>query len=277
MGPVAVVTEVNPDPSDGPLRALHVLEVLAGMAQPAGLDAILQATGLSRSKAYRSLRFLQDAGFVDHVGRSGYRVGSRSLALATLVGPRPALLIAARPVLRWLADVASASATLNLRSGSHRVLVLGAEARDRPASDRFAVGERAPLTSGASGLSILAHLPAEEVDAVMAGRPRRTRRPSASVLAEIRDQGYAITFSANHRGISGISTALLAPADGYPLGSLSVGGAAKRLPEATLRDLGAPLRRAAKKLGPELARLLGPESHGRLKALDVTIQDFVDE
>lgn len=247
------------------------------MAQPAGLDAILAATGLSRSKAYRSLRVLEDAGFVDHVGRAGYRVGSRSLALATLVGPRPALLVAARPVLRWLADVGSASVTLNLRSGSHRVLVLGAEARDRPASDRFNIGERAPLTSGASGLSILAHLPVDEAETIIAGRPPRTRRPSAPRLAEIRDQGYAITFSSNHRGISGISTALLAPADGHPLGSLSLGGAAKRFPEATLRQLGPPLRKAAKELAPDLARLLGPDSRGRLEALDVTIQDFVDE
>lgn len=89
--------------SAGPLRALRVLEALAGMQQPASLPAIVLATGLSRTKAYRALRVLQDNGFIDHLGHGGYRLGSRSVALASLIGPRPALLRCAYPLLRRLA------------------------------------------------------------------------------------------------------------------------------------------------------------------------------
>ncbi len=263
--------QASADSSDGPLRAVRVLEALAGMEQPAQLHQVLVATGLSKSKAYRSLRFLQEAGFIDHVGRDGYRIGSRSLALASLIGPRPALLVAARPILRWLTEVASETAVLNLRSGSHRVLVLGVEARDQPIRGAVQVGERAPLTSGASGLSILAHLPAEETDAIMRSRPRRERKPNEVALAKIRKDGYSMTFSDNHVGINGIAAPLLT-GDGYPLGSIGLGGAEGRLPEAKLRQLSVPLRRACKKLAPDLAKLLGPNSSTRLAALDVTIR-----
>lgn len=74
---------------DSALRAMRVLEALAGMEQPAGLLTIAAAVNLSKTRAYRVLRSLQDHGYVDHADRNGYRIGSRSLALASLIGPRP--------------------------------------------------------------------------------------------------------------------------------------------------------------------------------------------
>lgn len=93
--------DVDQDARDphGPMRTLHVLEALAGMEQPASLSTIATSMNLTKSKAYRALRALQDQGFIDHAGRSGYRLGSRSIALASLIGPRRAVLRTARPVL----------------------------------------------------------------------------------------------------------------------------------------------------------------------------------
>src|SRR3984957_17331208 len=105
---------------DGHIRALRVLETLAGLEQPASLPTIAGEAQLTKTKAYRILRGLQDHGFVDHVGRSGYRIGSRAVALASLIGPRPALLRAARPVLAKLAAEASGKGTLH-RSEERRV------------------------------------------------------------------------------------------------------------------------------------------------------------
>jgi IclR family acetate operon transcriptional repressor len=264
------------DPSEGPLRSVRVLEALAGMEQPASLDVIIEKTGLTKSKAFRSLAFLQDAGFVDHVGRLGYRIGSRSLALATLMGPRPALLRTARPVMRWLADLTSESATLHLRSGNYRVLVVGAEARGERPLGTILIGERAPLTSGCSGTVILAHLPSNEIVTVVKSRPRRERRPTSSQLAAIREEGYALSFSDNHAGMNGIAAPLISPSDHFPLGSIAIAGAESRLPEMALRQLSEPLKKACKQLAPQLARMVGPSSSQRLASLDVSIQDFLD-
>lgn len=258
-------------------RSLRVLEALAGMEQPAALLAVAQATGLSKANAYRALRSLQDEGYVDHLGRRGYRIGSRSIALASLIGPRPALLQRARPVLSRLAAEARETATLHLRSGDHRVLVLGTQAAPDPQGRRVHVGERAPLTSGCSGRAILAHLPAEQARKIIATYAADGRRAGAEQdLHAVRAVGYAMSFSENHPHLNGIGKALLDPDDGYPLGSITIAGPDERLPEQTLRRLAAPLSAACEQLAPRLATVIGPNSSVRLESLDVTIQDFIE-
>lgn len=259
------------------LRAMHVLELLATMEQPASLLAVAEAANLTKTSAYRALRGLQDEGYVDHAGRAGYRIGSRSIALASLIGPRPALLQRARPVLARLAELSAETTTLHLRSGDHRVLVLGAEAAGSMLRCRVMVGERAPLTSGCSGTAILAHLPEAEAEHIVTVHTRpRQRKELARQLDEIRAQGYAMSFSANHPGLNGIGCALLDPADGNPLGSISVAGFEQHLTEAKLRKLIRPLRAACADLAPKLAVVIGPNSSLRLDSLDVTIQDFLE-
>ncbi len=260
---------------DGAVRALHVLEILAGMQQPALLDAVAARTGLTKMKAYRVLRALEQDGYVDHAGRSGYRVGSRSLSLATLIGPHPALLKRARPVLNRLAETARETATLHLRSGAHRVLVLGAEPVNWDLRHVVRLGERAPLTTGCSGTVILAHLPAAEAGTLLAARPRGEHRPDADALDRIRTDGYALSRNANHAGVAGVAAALLEPDDGYPLGSLAIAGPDHRLPDRALQQLAGPLTAAARELAPQLAAILGPHASVRQDALDVTIQDFL--
>ncbi|WP_225625847.1 IclR family transcriptional regulator [Streptomyces werraensis] len=258
------------------LRALWVLEVLAGMEQPASLTAISQATRLTKTRTYRILRSLQDGGFVHHAGRSGYRVGSRAIALATLMSPRPALVRSARPVLMRLALTGKESASLHLRSGSHRVLVLGEEWPGGVLRRVVMFGERSPLTSGCGGTSILAHLPEPEADEVIdAHVPAELRERLRDQLAQIRAQGYAVSYSSNHAGLHGIGTALLDPADGYPLGSLVIAGPEQRLPKPKLLALAGPLQAAGAELAPRLAAVIGPNSSVRLASLDVTIQDLL--
>lgn len=267
-------TRAQPDLLQRPLR---VLEALAGMQQPASLLAVASAVGLSKASAYRVLRTLQDEGYVDHAGRRGYRIGSRSIALASLVGPRPALLQHARPVLSRLAVTAQAIATLHLRSGEHRVLVLGAEQSVDPQARRVAIGERAPLTSGCSGRAILAFLPAEEATKVVTKRLRgKSRAKLERELDTIRSDGYALSYSENHTDLNGISAPLLDPDDGYPLGAITVAGPGDQLHEEALRRRARPLSSACNRLAPQLATLLGPNSSARLDALDVTIRDFME-
>jgi DNA-binding IclR family transcriptional regulator len=253
-----------------------VLETLAGLQQPAALPTIAEHAGLTRTKAYRVLRGLQEHGFIDHVGRSGYRIGSRAVALATLIGPRPALLQVARPVLTRLAGHCSEIATLHLRSGAHRVLVLHAEPPNNPLRPIATIGERAPLTSGCSGRAILAFLPAAEAEEIInAHAPEPARRGMPAQLAGIRQHRYALSFGDNHIDLNGIAAPLLDPVDDTALGSVSIAGYDRRLPEETLVSLAAPLLAACHELAPRLATVLGPNSSMRLDSLDVTIQDFL--
>jgi IclR family acetate operon transcriptional repressor len=266
-------------PQDTHVRALHVLETLAGLQQPAALPTIAEHASLTKTKAYRVLRGLQEHGFVDHVGRGGYRIGSRAVALATLIGPRPALLQTAGPMLvRLAAHVPETVVTLHLRSGVHRVLVLSSEPPVNPLRRIATIGERSPLTSGCSGRAILAFLPRAEADEIIATHaPEPARRAISAQLADIRGQHYALSFSDNHLDTNGIAAPLLDPADDTALGSVAIAGPDRRLPEDTLLQLAAPLLAACAGLAPRLASVLGPNSSMRLDSLDVTFQDFLDQ
>ena len=257
----------------GAVRALQVIETLAAANQPASLASLAAATGLGKPKTYRVLRALQEAGYVDHVGRAGYRVGGRSIGLASLIGPRPALLHRAVPVLNRLAQLSSETATLHLRSGTHRVLVLKAQITDWELSRAVRVGERAPLTTGCSGLVILAHLAPADIDAIVTSRPPSEPRPTKARLRRIRHDGYATSHSANHQGVSGIAAPLLDPENGSPLASLAIAGPQAELSDAVLRKFAAPLAAACREFEPQLATMLGPNSTIRHEALNVTVSE----
>jgi DNA-binding IclR family transcriptional regulator len=251
------------------LRGLELLEALAGMRQPATLRAVADRAGLSESYAFRLLQALEHKGYLHHLGRSGYRLASRSVALAILIGPRPAMLRLMYPVVARLATVSGEAAVVHLRAGHSRVLVLGLPAPSGPILDPAGVlGERSPLATGASGRIILAHLP--EVELVGIDLDGVTPQH----LARIRERGYEMSYGENHPGINGISVPLLAEAEnpGSPalaLGSVTVAGPSKRLPPQALARLVGPLLGACRDLSPRLAALLGPNPGATIEALDL--------
>jgi DNA-binding IclR family transcriptional regulator len=249
------------------LRGLHLLETLAGMRQPAALRDLASRAGLSESYAFRLLHALEAEGFLHHLGRSGYRLGSRSIALATVMGPRPAMMRLMYPVVARLAADSGEAAVVHLRAGDFRVLVLGVPSPSGPIVDPAGVlGERSPLTAGASGRVILAHLSAAE--------QAEFEEVDTDLLAVIREQGYEVSFGENHAGVNGISVPMLADADdpaapATVLGSLTVAGPASRLTLEVMTRLLGPLRRAGQDLSPRLAALLGPNPGATIGALDL--------
>ncbi|MEY9908726.1 IclR family acetate operon transcriptional repressor [Catenulispora sp. MAP12-49] len=255
------------------LRGLQVLEALAGMRQPASLRAVAERIGLSESQAFRVLRELEREGYLDHLGRSGYRLAGRSVALATLIGPRPAMLRAIQPVIARLAHLTGEAVVLHLRSGAARVLVLGVPAPSGPILDPAGVlGERSPLAVGSSGRIILAYLPSSAlVDIDLAGL-------TSNQLSAIRERGYETSFGENHPGINGVSAPLLAyrednredaGQEGEALGSITIAGPAERLSEADFPRVLPMLLAACRDLGPRLASLLGPDLGETVRALDL--------
>ncbi|GAA4383704.1 IclR family transcriptional regulator [Tsukamurella soli] len=253
------------------LRGLQVLEALAGMRQPAGLSAVAARVGLSESQTFRVLRDLEQGGYLDHLGRNGYRVASRSVALAALIGPRPALLRAVYPVVTRLAQVTREAAVLHLRSGGYRVLVLGVPAPARPTVDPAGVlGERSPLVSGASGRIILAYLPAAELAGMDLGGI------TTDQLRVTRERGYETSFGENHPGIAGISAPLLAYPGGVDgdeqptvLGAITVAGPSARLGAGDFTRVLGPLLAACRDLAPRLSAVLGPDPGATIEALDL--------
>ncbi|MDR7586293.1 MAG: IclR family transcriptional regulator [Armatimonadota bacterium] len=166
-------------------RGLDLLELLRDAPTPLSLGEIARRLGVAKTTGFRLLRTLERRGYVERLpGDHRYRLGPEWVAyVGRLPGP-PSLAEAALPYLRRLRDRFAETVNLGvLRQGE----VLYVEILESPHPFRMAaaVGARSPVHSTALGKAIAAHLPDEEVEAIVRqrGLPALTSRTITSLAA----------------------------------------------------------------------------------------------
>jgi len=127
------------------------------------------------------------------------------------------------------------------------------------------LGRPVPLHAGASRKVLLAFLPKEIVESVLAAPLERITDHTVidanqlrQQLAQIRRSGYAISHGEHIEGVSGIAVPVWGPT-GQVAASLSVAGPSTRVSERILREKCLPLlREGAARIGyPRQSALLG--------------------
>jgi DNA-binding IclR family transcriptional regulator len=209
-------------------RALRVLHLLA--AAPGPLPAATIAAGLDapRASTYRLLRVMADEGFLVHFpeeGRWGLGVATFEVGQAYL--RRQPLERLARPLVLRLVGTVRRAVHLGVLHGAETLYLLV----ERPPTSAplvTAVGVRLPAQLTASGRSLLAHLPQEQVRALFAeGVVRRGGRGPVDVealLAELageRAAGWSVEDGLVTPGWSSVAAAAF-DGSGRPVASVSV-------------------------------------------------------
>lgn len=182
-------------------RGLAVLALLASRPGPVSASAIARDLGLARSTVYELLGELTSTGFAVHLpeqrrfglGPAAFEIGSaylRSQPLEQL----------ATPVLSRLVQTASGTAHLGVLHGAE-TLYLARERSAHGPSLVTRVGVRLPAALTATGLAMLAALPADQVRALFpnegsfvarTARGLRTVRELRVRLAAVRRRGWAV-------------------------------------------------------------------------------------
>lgn len=161
-------------------QALSVLKLLARHAGPLPATSIARDLGLARSTTYRLLDALSAQGFVVHLPEEQrYGLGVAAFELGSAYSRQEPMQRLARPLLTRLADRVGQNAHLVVLHGRDVLYVIEERVAGRP-SLVTDVGVRLPATLTASGLAILAALPAAQVRALY---------PSAAVFVQRHDQG----------------------------------------------------------------------------------------
>jgi len=112
-------------------------------------------------------------------------------------------------------------------------MILAVEPANNPEHRVVRKRERSPLTSGCSGLVILANLPEADAEAIIdSGLSPRKKSDVRRQIMQARTDGYALSFSANHASMNGVAVALIDPEDGVALGAIALAGSERRMPEA---------------------------------------------
>lgn len=224
-----------------------------------GVSKIARRLGLSKTVVHRILRTLVDRGMltVEQETRR-YLLGPATAALGVRALGESELRLAALPVIRELARCSGETTTLSALIPDGWVYldeVPGSQA----ITQTVELGRRFPLYAGSSGKCMVAFLPAEQREAVIAGdlpmvadRTVVDRGELRATLASIRGDGY--TWSTDEREIgAGSIAAPMFSVVGEVVGALSICASLSRF-DSVARERYVPVIAAA---ADEVSRMLG--------------------
>lgn len=214
----------------GAANALDVLELLARRGEPLPAATVARELGLPRSSTYHLLSVLRDRGYVSHLeGERRYGLGVAAYELGSAYQRQAPLQRIARGTLDRLVDATGHNAHLAVLHGPDVLYVIEQRAPKGPVlvSD---VGVRLPATLTATGLAMLAALPAGQVRALFPHADtlvqRDGRGPSSttvlrSLLQSVRQRGYAVEDGHITRGLKSVAVAVLDHSN-HPVAAVAV-------------------------------------------------------
>ncbi|MGB3827870.1 MAG: IclR family transcriptional regulator [Ornithinimicrobium sp.] len=210
--------------------ALDVLTLLSRHLGPVPAATIARELGMPRSTTYRLLAALIDRGFVIHLPEERrYGLGVAAFELGSAYGRQAPLQRMARPLLIGLADRTRHNAHLAVLHGRDVLYVIEERVAGRPSlvSD---VGVRLPASLTASGLAILAALPAAQVRALFPSAHAFVQRHNVGptslsglrrLLTAARTRGYAEEVGLVTPGLASVAAAVL-DHTGHPVAGVAV-------------------------------------------------------
>jgi IclR family transcriptional regulator, acetate operon repressor len=231
-------------------RVADVLLMFASGPNALGVSEIARELGLSKAVVHRILQSLASRSMVRaDPGTREYRLGPGAVALGARALRDFDLRSAARPTLRRLRELTRETTTLSALLGDAR-LYLDQYESPQEIKMTVPVGRPFPLHAGASSRAMLAFLPEETVEQVIAaglGRltpetifdPDELRRR----LAATRASGCATSRGERQDGAGSVAAPVFG-VDGEVVGSISVCGPVSRFDRATV-DRYLPMVRSA--------------------------------
>src|SRR6478672_1632524 len=199
-------------------QALDVLALIARRGEPVPAAAIARDLGLPRSSVYHLLAVLVDRGYVRHLPEERrYGLGLAAYELGSAYQRQAPLERMARGLMDRLVDGCGHNAHLAVLHGGDVLYVVEHRAPGRPllVTD---VGVRLPAPLTATGLAMLAALPAAQVRALWPSRSALVRRQDAgpasltelrALLVAVRRTGYAFEDGYVTPGFASVAAAVL--------------------------------------------------------------------
>ena len=243
-------------PSGAIDRALAVLGVLAESSQPMGVTEIARRVGLPKSVVHYHVSALVRNRYVEARPDRRYGLGHAALRLGRGGHSNLELRSRALPHMRSLHHETWETVTLSVLVGHERVYV---DQLVSPQEIKLAVelGRPFPLHAGASGRAIMAFLPGDSREALLAEPLERLSSrtvvdPSGlrELLESVRASGVAVSRSERHEGAAAVAAPVF---DNRGVaGAMSVCGPEFRFDTASLERYSPMLKSAALQLSREM-------------------------
>lgn len=192
------------------------------------LKAIIDMTGLTRSRVMRLIGTLEARGYV--VGNPDtrtYHPGIKLSILAKTFERNNRVEVMIRPVLKQLSAHTGESATFYVCDGLERVALAREEGR-HAIRYTIAEGQRYALNRGGAASKVLLAFSPSELSAAVFDDPATDTRTLKREIAKTRKQGYAVSQAENTPGASSLATPVFG-ADGNLAGAMTLSGPSIRM------------------------------------------------
>jgi DNA-binding IclR family transcriptional regulator len=186
-------------------KALALLDLVGRAEHPPTIGELAVIAGMSRPTTHRLVQTLVGAGFLQQNKRDGrLSVGLAVLPLAASLLDTHRLRTEALPHIQALAQKMNARVNMGILYQQRVMILAGAEKPSLPVINS-SFGRTVPMHCCGLGKAILAHLPTDEIEAILKEQPLVARTPytitSASALREdldkTRERGWATEFREN--------------------------------------------------------------------------------
>jgi DNA-binding IclR family transcriptional regulator len=238
-------------------RAIAVMELL-GQRGDSSVSELASELAVHKSTVSRLLSTLQTHGLVEVADRGRYRLGYGLVRLAGMIGGQLDIITQGSEICAALAHQVGETVTMVVRQGDLGVTIHQVNGGSTVTLENW-LGRGTPLHATSSGKVLLANLPPDELDEVVAaGLPDYTEHTLTEAsslraqLDEIRRSGVSLGIEEYEIGLNAIAAPIRIH-DGTAPYALSMSGPAFRLTEADLHRLLDPVLIAA----DEISRRMG--------------------
>lgn len=203
-----------------------------------------ERTGLNRSTVYRLLSALEGEGLVQSAGNGRYRLGSELAILGSLALRQMDLRSIAQPFLRDLAAASGETVDLEVLHGA-QTLIIDEVSDDHLLSTASNIGTLYPANCASTGKILLAFLPNEQLEAILANDllacgPASITDPELlrAELDVVRQRGYATSYDELEIHLHAFGAAIF-DHQGLAVAAISVSGPAARMPREREAEIAA--------------------------------------
>jgi IclR family KDG regulon transcriptional repressor len=241
-------------------RAVSILEQFTFARPELSLTEISSGSGLSKSTAHRLLATLEAAEMVE-LDRSTahYRLGLKNFRFGSVVSKSMRLVKQADPLLRNVTEETGETSFLQAADGNEALCLHRFDGSHHARVLFLEAGKRSAFNCGAGQRVLLAHLPDERWEEVVANHTRRMTQHSLLSREELERDRHEIQtrgWAVSREDVSLHACALGAPvrdATGAVVAAVSLAGIVQRFPASRLPIL----TRRVMQLGDELSGRLG--------------------
>lgn len=223
-------------------KGLRVLEAFGADDEPLTITELAERAELDPGTTFRMLNTLVDLGYVRRLEKRRYEITLKVLDLGFNAIGRRDLRSVVRPLLRSLVGGKIEAASFGVLEGGNVVYVERVRAGLTRLGVDIRIGSGIPAAVNVLAQAILAHLPAPDLDQVLAseaphpGYPVVSRARLLPQLDRIRADGFAASSSQISAGLD-VLAAPVFDDGGYPIAGISVAAPSIVCPAAEMREL----------------------------------------